>query len=184
MMGLNLLALGYSKTPAVATALTIVDAVGTVGRNAFENTAEAPFLDVVASAAAIAAASRATLGRSDELIAGAEAALDWLERNGSTEKSCELHLCLGEAELARGALAPADQHLQAAESLSLSEADFGTRDRRENLRRSYDKLAKQRATELQSAPAGPSAQDIQRVADQLDTVVEKPPARRRPRRRP
>lgn len=170
MMGLNLLALGYSKTPAVATALTIVDAVGTVGRNAFENTAEAPFLDVVASAAAIAAASRATLGRSDDLIAGAEAALDWLERNGSTEKSCELHLCLGEAELARGALAPAEQHLQAAESLSVSEADFGTRDRRKNLRRSYDKLAKQRATELQSAPAGPSAQDVERVADQLDTV--------------
>lgn len=168
LMGLNMLALRYSRTEHAATALAISDAVGTVGRTAFGRSAEGPLLSIVAWAADIAAASRATLGRSDDLVAGAEAALRWLGSRGNTEKNCELHMWLAETHLTRGELARAGYHLQDAENSSLSEGAFGSRGRLRDLRMSYDRLAKQRSTELEAAPGDHVTGQLQSLADQLD----------------
>lgn len=170
-MGLVMLAMGYSTTDHAALGLRIAQTVEVVGTVACERSAEANMVSAVAWASATAATCRATLGRSEELVAEAESALRWLAAHHNLEKHCELHLVIATTHLAGGRLAEAECHLVEAERAPLAEEAFGTRGRLRDARERHTTMAGQLATELPAAAEAVGTRSRDSLAGQLDAAA-------------
>jgi CHAT domain-containing protein len=148
----------YCRGVDPALGIAICEAAYAVSQRAFAETKSPSYLYSIGQAAVTCLIGYESQGRHQDVVRFGEAASDWLEAQGHDEKKAGLLMYRIEAHLNLEQFDEAGMLLELAEKVPISPEQPAELRRLKNLRRRFDSVARQRATEL--PPKQPSEVDM------------------------